>query len=50
MNESEFEYAGFWVRAIATLIDTLLSCSSHFRVAAFKFGPLFLSRSQSGCQ
>lgn len=38
MNESDFEYAGFWVRVGATLIDTLLVLAITFPLLISIYG------------
>jgi uncharacterized RDD family membrane protein YckC len=42
MNESDFEYAGFWVRVGATLIDTLLVLAITFPLLISIYGWKYL--------
>ena len=38
MNESDFEYAGFWVRVGATVIDTLLIIAITYPILLSIYG------------
>lgn len=42
MNESDFEYAGFWIRVGATLVDTLLIMAITFPLLVLIYGWKYL--------
>ena len=42
MNESDFEYAGFWIRVGATLVDTLLIMAITFPLLILIYGWQYL--------